>query len=111
MGFDLTKDERVIVGVNRYQVEHDELEIPVLRIDPKDERAQVELLHKVKAERDNGRVQATLEKLREVAKADGNTFEAIYDCCKAYATVGEMCDVLREEWGEWVESQAAMMPS
>jgi len=108
---ELERDERVIVGVNKFEMEDEKIEIPVLRIDPQIERDQVAFLKKVKAERDNGAVQASLDKLRQVAKADGNTFEALYECCKAYATVGEMCDVLREEWGEWVESQAAMMPS
>ena len=108
---ELEENQRVIVGVNRYEVPDDELEIQVLRIDPQIEKDQVAFLKKVKAERDDGKVRATLEKLREAARSDANTFEAIYECCKAYATVGEMCDVLREEWGEWVESQAAMMPS
>ncbi len=108
---ELEKDERVIVGVNKFEMENEEIDIPVLKIAPEDEQSQVDFVKKIKSERDAGRVQASLEKLREVAKGDGNTFEAIYECCKAYATVGEMCDVLREEWGEWVESQAAMMPS
>ncbi|HOD66577.1 MAG TPA: methylmalonyl-CoA mutase family protein [candidate division Zixibacteria bacterium] len=108
---ELERDERVIVGVNRFQLENEEIDIPVLRIDPQIERDQVAFLKKVKAERDRARVEASLETLRRVARGQGNTFEALLECARAYASVGEMCDVLRQEWGEWVESQAAMMPS
>jgi len=108
---ELESGERSIVGVNKFEMEDQEIDIPVLKIDPLIERDQVAFLKKVKAERDNAAVEATLARLRETARSKENTFEAIYECCKVYATVGEMCDVLREEWGEWVESQAAMMPS
>ncbi len=108
---ELERNERFIVGVNKFEMEDEVVDIPVLRIDPKIERDQVAFLAKVKSERDAARVKATLDKLRQVARGNGNTFEALLDCSRAYVTLGEMCDVLREEWGEWVESQAAMMPS
>jgi methylmalonyl-CoA mutase N-terminal domain/subunit len=108
---ELESDERVIVGVNDFVMEDEEIEIPVLKIDQTVERDQVAFLQKIKAERNAGEVTASLEKLREVARGDGNTFEAILDCARVYATVGEMCDVLREEWGEYVETQAAMSVS
>ncbi len=103
--------ERVIVGVNDFVMKDEKLEIPVLRIDPQVEREQVAFVKKIKAERNNGAVQVSLDKLRKVADSDGNTFEALLECVRAYASVGEMCDVLRESWGEYVETQAAMMPS
>jgi methylmalonyl-CoA mutase N-terminal domain/subunit len=105
------KDERKIVGVNDFVLEEEKVEIPVLKIDRQVELDQVAFLKKVKAERDNGKVQATLAKLAEAAKGDGNTFEAMYECSKVYASVGEMCDVLREVWGVWEESQGAMRVS
>lgn len=108
---EIEKDERVIVGVNRFQLEDEKIEIPVLIINEEVEKEQCAFLAKVKSERDNGKVQATLENLRKVAQSDGNTFEAILDCARVYASVGEMCDVLREVWGEWVESPAAMQVS
>ena len=107
---ELEKKDRIIVGVNDYVMEDEKIDIPVLKIDPKTEMDQVAFVKKIKAERDDGELQATLSKLREVARSDGNTFEALYECCKAYASVGEMCDVLREEWGEYVETAAAMKP-
>ena len=57
------------------------------------------------------RVLGDKQKLKEVAQGDGNTFEAIMDCCRVYASVGEMCDVLRDVWGEYIENQAAMQAS
>ncbi len=108
---EIEKDERKIVGVNDFVLEDEKLEIPVLKIDRQVELDQVAFLKKIKAERDNGKVQATLAKLAEAAKGDGNTFEAMYECSKAYASVGEMCDVLREVWGIWEESQGAMRVS
>ena len=99
---------RIIVGVNDFVLEDEKLEIPVMKIDPTVERDQVAFLRKVRAKRDNGKVQVTLDNLRKVADGKGNTFEAILDCARAYVTVGEMCDVLRECWGEHVESQSAM---
>jgi methylmalonyl-CoA mutase N-terminal domain/subunit len=105
---ELESKDRIIVGVNDFVLEDERLTIPVMKIDPTVERDQVAFLRKVKAERDNGRVQVTLDKLRKVADGKGNTFEAILDCAKAYVTAGEMCDVLRASWGEHVESQSAM---
>ncbi len=107
---ELEKKERIIVGVNEFIMEDEEIEIPVLKIDPQVERDQVAFVKKIRAERDNGAVQAALGKLREVARGNGNTFEVLLDCCRVYATLGEMCDVLRDEWGEYVETAAAMKP-
>ena len=108
---ELETNERVIVGVNKFTMDDEKIEIPVLKIDPTVERDQVAFLQKVKAERDNGRVQVTLAKLGEVARGDGNTFEAMLECARAYVTLGEMCDTLREAWGEYEESAAAMQVS
>jgi len=108
---EIEKKERIIVGVNEYEMEGEEIEIPILRIDPEVERQQAAFVKKTRSERDDSAVQAALAKLKEVAQGDGNTFEAILECSRKYATLGEMCDVLREVWGEYVESQAAMKPS
>jgi methylmalonyl-CoA mutase, N-terminal domain len=108
---ELEKKERIIVGVNDFVMDDEKIEIPVLKIDPETERQQVAFVKKVRAGRDNQRVQATLRRLSEVAQGDGNTFDAILDCSRAYVSVGEMCDVLRKVWGEWSESKAAMQVS
>jgi methylmalonyl-CoA mutase N-terminal domain/subunit len=108
---EIERNERKIVGLNDFILEDEEIEIPVLRIDPEVERQQAAFVKKVRAERDNGAVQASLARLKAVAQGNGNTFEAILECSRTYATLGEMCDVLREVWGEYVESAAAMQPA
>jgi len=108
---EIEKKERVIVGVNDFVMEDEEIEIPVLRIDRQTELDQVAFVKKIKAERDNAAAQAALEKLRVAASGTENTFPAILDCARAYASVGEMCDVLRSVWGEWNESKSAMQVS
>ncbi|MFZ5981342.1 MAG: acyl-CoA mutase large subunit family protein [Candidatus Zixiibacteriota bacterium] len=108
---EIEKEERVIVGVNRYTLENEEIEIPVLKIDKEVEREQCAFVRKVRAERDSAAVKEKLEKLRAVAKGEGNTFEAILECIRVYGTLGEICDVLREEWGEHIESASAMQVS
>ncbi len=108
---EIERGERKIVGVNDFIMEGEELEIPVLRIDRQVEIDQVAYLKKVKAERDNEAVRVALAKLRQTAEGDGNTFEAILECARAYVSVGEICDILREVWGEYVESRSAMQVS
>jgi methylmalonyl-CoA mutase, N-terminal domain len=108
---EIEKKERVVVGVNDYVLENEKIDIQVLRIDREMEQEQVAFCKKIKARRDNAKVQATLNHLREVASGNGNTFPAILDCARVYGSVGEMCDVLRGVWGEWSESQSAMQVS
>ncbi|MEW5795566.1 MAG: methylmalonyl-CoA mutase family protein [Candidatus Zixiibacteriota bacterium] len=108
---EIEKKERIVVGVNDYILENEQVEIPVLKIDRETELSQVKFCKKIKAERDLAKVQAALNKLRDVASGTGNTFPAILDCVRVYASVGELCDVLRKVWGEWSESQSAMQVS
>jgi methylmalonyl-CoA mutase N-terminal domain/subunit len=96
--------ERVIVGVNRYQ-EPDERPIETLRIDGALERKQVERVTALRARRDPAAVEATLAALRrDAALPDANLMPAIVDASKAYVTMGEMCEALREVWGTWRET-------
>ena len=108
---EIEDEQRIIVGVNDYIEENEKVDIPVLYIDKQVESDQSAFVQKVRAERDVAAAQATLEKLRQVARGDGNTFEAILDCSRVYVTLGEMCDLLREEWGEYVETASAMAAS
>jgi methylmalonyl-CoA mutase N-terminal domain/subunit len=96
------KREQVIVGVNAH-VEENEAPHPILYIDDAAANAQMARLSEVKSRRDNARVQASLEALREAARGSGNTMYPLLDCVRAYATVGEMCNALREVWGEYEE--------
>lgn len=108
---EIEKKERIIVGINEYEMEGEKIEIPILRIEPEVEQQQAAFVKKIRAERNEGAVQAALANLKETTLGSGNTFEAILECSRAYATLGEMCDILREVWGEYVEPAGAMQPS
>jgi methylmalonyl-CoA mutase N-terminal domain/subunit len=95
--------ERVVVGVNRYQDERS-TPLPLLRIDPEVERAQVERLGKLRARRDAARVQAALCQVEETARSEQNLMPAILNAVKTYATVGEISDAIRRVFGEYQES-------
>ena len=102
---EIDKKERVIVGVNDYILENEEIDIPILKIDESVARTQIDRLNKVKSERDNDKVKRCLEDLRRVAATPAdNTMPYIIEAVKAYTTMGEICDVFREVYGEYVEN-------
>ncbi|HSK11152.1 MAG TPA: methylmalonyl-CoA mutase family protein, partial [Vicinamibacterales bacterium] len=94
--------EKVIVGVNDYVAEA-ESPIPILYIDEGASARQLEKLERVRATRDADRVRRALDAVRETAAGTGNTMVPILDAVRAYATVGEICDAMREVWGEYEE--------
>jgi len=94
--------KRIIVGVNEYKTGEKAL-IPILRIDPKVEKEQVSRLQKLRRERDNGKVEKVLEKLHYMAEKDENLMPIIINAVRAYATLGEICGVLRKVYGEHKE--------
>jgi methylmalonyl-CoA mutase, N-terminal domain len=96
--------QRIVVGVNRYHLE-DEGEIDILRIDPALEQKQIERVQALRARRDSAAVEASLARLKEAAaKDDENLMPLLIEASRAYATLGEMCDALRETWGTWRET-------
>jgi methylmalonyl-CoA mutase N-terminal domain/subunit len=95
---------RVVVGVNRYQLE-DEGEIELLRVDPALEQKQIERVQAVRARRDSAAVERALAELKEAsARGDVNLMPLLIEASRAYVTLGEMCDALRETWGVWRET-------
>ena len=94
--------ERIIVGVNAFQ-DDEEIEVPLLQVDPEVERVQCERLARVRRERDPERVKEALEGLRQAAVEDRNTMPHFVECALAYCTLGEMMDVLREVYGVYEE--------
>ena len=92
--------ERVIVGVNEFEVD-EEPEMDLEEVDPDQEQNQRERLAEVKADRDDGAVEDALAGLREAARGTENVMPHIVDAVKAYATVQEISDVLRDEFGEY----------
>jgi methylmalonyl-CoA mutase N-terminal domain/subunit len=95
--------QRIIVGVNRYEAA-DETPLEILRIDPALEQKQIERVQGLRARRDSAAVETALAKLREGAAGDANLMPLIVDASRAYVTMGEMCDALREVWGIWRET-------
>jgi methylmalonyl-CoA mutase, N-terminal domain len=101
---EVERGERVVVGVNRYEME-DEQPLEILRIDPALEQKQIERVRAVRERRDRAAAEAALARLREDASHEGrNLMEPIMDAARAYVTMGEMCDALREVWGTWRET-------
>jgi methylmalonyl-CoA mutase N-terminal domain/subunit len=97
--------ERVIVGVNRYEDAGDEEEIDLLHIDPALEQKQIDRVTALRARRESGAAEEALARLkRDAARDDVNLMPAIIEASKAYVTMGEMCDALREVWGTWRET-------
>jgi methylmalonyl-CoA mutase N-terminal domain/subunit len=99
---EIEKKERVIVGVNSFV--QDSPAVPVMKIDPATEAAQIERLRAVRGSRDAARHAAALEKIDRAAKGNDNLVPLILEAVKAYATVGEISNVLRGVWGEHVET-------
>jgi methylmalonyl-CoA mutase N-terminal domain/subunit len=94
--------DKVIVGVNDF-VQEDEPPVPILYIDETAGEIQMRRLDALRKTRDNDAVRRSLEALRETARGNGNTMYPLLDAVRAYATVGEMCDALRDVWGEYEE--------
>ncbi|WP_323675100.1 methylmalonyl-CoA mutase family protein [Halorubellus sp. PRR65] len=97
--------ERVIVGVNEFQVD-EEPEMDIEEVAAEEEEKQVRNLEAVKADRDDEAVDAALAALSDAAAGDENVMPYIVDAVKAYATVGEICDVMRDVFGEYQPGSA-----
>ncbi len=97
---EIEKGERIIVGVNEFQVE-EEATVPVLRVDPEVEDEQVARLQQIKAERDHEAVQQALNELDRAAREDRNLMEPVLAAVRAYGSLGEICNVLRGVFGEY----------
>ena len=99
---DIDEKERIMVGVNKYQMD-EPIEIPILKMDEKGEERQINRLKKLRKDRNNSKVDRNLENLRKAAKGEKNLMPIILDCVHSYATLGETCGVLREVFGEYTE--------
>jgi methylmalonyl-CoA mutase, N-terminal domain len=93
----------IVVGVNEYVTEQVD-EVEILRVDPESEREQVERLTKFKEERDQAAGDARLEELRSACAGDANLLEPMRAALKERASIGEVCGVMREEFGEYSEA-------
>ena len=96
------KEERIVVGVNRYQAPTPPIK-EIQTIDPEQTKGQLDRLARVREERDGATVHSALGRLSEVARGTENTVPAILECVEAYATVGEISDAFRSVFGEQQE--------
>jgi methylmalonyl-CoA mutase N-terminal domain/subunit len=97
------RGDKVIVGVNGF-VQEDEQPIEILYIDEAAADAQLAKLEALRRRRDAGAVRRTLDALTAAASTSENLMPRILDAVRAYATLGEMCDALRDVWGEYQET-------
>ncbi|MGZ3493488.1 MAG: acyl-CoA mutase large subunit family protein [Thermodesulfobacteriota bacterium] len=99
---EIENKKRIIVGLNQFQMEEEPLR-NILRIKPEVEQYQKEKLARVKRERDTKKVKEALAVLKKAAQGTDNVVPPILDAVKAYATLGEISDTLREVFGEYRE--------
>jgi len=100
---EIEKGERVVVGVNAYEVS-EEQPTPILIVDPAIEQAQLQSLAQVRASRDSSTVTRSLKNLEEAAMTNTNLMPFIVEAVAVYASVGEISDVLRRVFGEYKEA-------
>ncbi|MBZ0282005.1 MAG: methylmalonyl-CoA mutase family protein [Anaerolineae bacterium] len=99
---EVDRNERFVVGVNKY-VSEETPSIPILQMDPQGYDKQVARLKKLRLERDNLKVEETLNALRAACMGQENTMPYLIEAAKAYATLGEITDVMRETFGVYQE--------
>jgi methylmalonyl-CoA mutase N-terminal domain/subunit len=99
---EVEKGERVIVGANRFQ--SDDHQIEILQIDQSAQKSQEEKVKNLRARRNNLAVQNTLDALSRAAEGTENTMPYIINAVRAYATLGEICDTLRNVFGTYTEA-------
>jgi len=96
------RKEKIMVGVNAF-VQQDDPPIEILYIDESAAEKQIAKLAELRRTRDNDAVGRALDRLRAAARTTGNLMPPILEAVRTYATIGEMCDALREVWGEYEE--------
>jgi methylmalonyl-CoA mutase, N-terminal domain len=97
---EIEEKDRIVVGLNRFQVEEEKV-TGLLKVNPAVRVTQIENLKKLKSERDGSNVEKLLAALKKGAQGDDNLMPLILESVKAYATLGEICDVLKEVFGEY----------
>ena len=94
--------EQIIVGVNKFQTDEEVTE-NILKVDQKGIEEQIKRLNSVRKKRDNAKVKKSLQVLKEKSKSRENLMLPILECVQSYCSIGEICDSLREVWGEYKE--------
>ena len=97
---DIEENELIVIGVNEHVID-ERVSIPVLRMDADGEARQIARLNRVKEERNSEAVQQALAEVRSAAEGTQNLMPCILEAVRQYATLGEICDVLRDVFGEY----------
>ena len=92
----------IVVGVNEFVTEDIETP-PILKVDPAVEKSRANHLKKLRLDRDSNAVEDILNKMRDAANSNENMMPLFIEAAEQYVTVGEICKILREEWGEYRE--------
>jgi methylmalonyl-CoA mutase N-terminal domain/subunit len=100
---EIEKGERVIVGVNKFKEEKQKLKIESFKAEEGVQERLIQRLQSMKAGRDSGKVQKSLQALEQEARLGKNSVPALIECVRSYATIGEMCQVLGKVWGIYQE--------
>ena len=100
---EIENDERIIVGVNKFKIEEEPMK-GLLRVDPEVGERQKGKIGELKERRDNEKVKVTLEALRNACESDENVMPYIIEAVESYATLGEVCGVMREVFGEYKQT-------
>jgi len=95
--------ERGVVGVNLYRHEDEKIPLGKFKIDPETERKKIEGLQRLRRERNNAKVKEALSRVRSAAEDGENLVPSVLVAVKQYATIGEICDKLKEVFGEYTE--------
>jgi methylmalonyl-CoA mutase N-terminal domain/subunit len=99
----LEAGDQTIVGVNKYQMEEESTEIPILVIDESVRQHQIDRLEQTRARRNDGAVAKALDTVRKAAQTGENTMPATIEAVREYATLGEICSALRDVYGIYEE--------
>lgn len=98
----IENSDKIVVGVNKFIID-EEKKIKIYKSNPEVENKQIQKLEQIKQTRNNNEVKEKLDSIKNTAKTDENLMPYIFEAVKAYATIGEICDVLREVFGEYHE--------
>lgn len=104
---EIESGKRTVIGVNKYVIEDEEHHTQLLQVDPAVGDRQMAKLQKLKETRDNAAVEKALANVRKVARSEENIMPCLIEAVKTYATLGEICGVLREEFGEYHQDHPA----
>lgn len=104
---EIESGKRTVIGVNKYAIEDEEHHTQLLQVDPAVGDRQMAKLKKLKETRDNAAVEKALANVRKVARSEENIMPCLIEAVKTYATLGEICGVLREEFGEYHQDHPA----